>query len=116
MTSPADVKARLDAERRGEPFLLYRDGAGAQVIVALTGPDGDACRNDASHPPTLAGEPVHGYCLVSREPGGGDPELIGHCLAASPSMLRFAGDLQELHGQAVFMICADTACEPGGAE
>src|SRR4051794_32672604 len=38
MTSPADVKARLDAERRGGPFLLYRDGAGAQVIVPLTGP------------------------------------------------------------------------------
>ena len=35
MTSPAEVKARLDAERRGEPFLLYRDGGGAQVIVAL---------------------------------------------------------------------------------
>ena len=34
MTSPAEVKARLDAERRGEPFLLYRDGGGAQVILA----------------------------------------------------------------------------------
>jgi pSer/pThr/pTyr-binding forkhead associated (FHA) protein len=38
MTSPADVKARLDAERLGVPFLLYRDGGGAQVIVALSGP------------------------------------------------------------------------------
>ena len=38
MTSPAEVKARLDAERRGVPFLLYRDGDGAQVIVALDGP------------------------------------------------------------------------------
>jgi hypothetical protein len=38
MTSPADVKARLDAERRGTPFLLYRDGGGAQVIVPLSGP------------------------------------------------------------------------------
>ena len=36
MTSPADIKARLDAERRGEPFLLYRDGGGAQVILTLT--------------------------------------------------------------------------------
>jgi pSer/pThr/pTyr-binding forkhead associated (FHA) protein len=31
------VKARLDAERRGEPFLLYRDDEGAQVIVPLAG-------------------------------------------------------------------------------
>ena len=38
MTSPAEVKARLDAERGGVPFLLYRDGGGAQVIVALSGP------------------------------------------------------------------------------
>ena len=38
MSSPAEVKARLDAERRGEPFLLYRDGGGAQVIVALSSP------------------------------------------------------------------------------
>ena len=38
MTSPADVKARLDAERLGAPFLLYRDGGGTQVIVALHGP------------------------------------------------------------------------------
>jgi pSer/pThr/pTyr-binding forkhead associated (FHA) protein len=38
MTSPADVKARLDAERLGVPFLLYRDGGGTQVILALSGP------------------------------------------------------------------------------
>ena len=35
MSSPGEVKARLDAERRGEPFLLFRDGDGAQVIVTL---------------------------------------------------------------------------------
>src|SRR6185436_866564 len=38
VSSPAEVKARLDAERRGEPFLLYRDGDGAQVILTLTAP------------------------------------------------------------------------------
>src|SRR4051812_37844905 len=38
MSSPADVKARLEAERRGEPFLLYRDEAHRQVIVTLMGP------------------------------------------------------------------------------
>jgi len=38
VSSPIEVKARLDAERRGEPFLLYRDGGGAQVIVALSAP------------------------------------------------------------------------------
>lgn len=38
MSSPLEVKARLDAERRGGPFLIYRDEAGAQVIVALDRP------------------------------------------------------------------------------
>ena len=38
MSSPGEVKARLDAERRGEPFLLYRDGEGAQAIVPLIAP------------------------------------------------------------------------------
>jgi hypothetical protein len=37
VSTPAEVKARLDAERRGGPFLVYRDGAGAQVIVPLAG-------------------------------------------------------------------------------
>jgi pSer/pThr/pTyr-binding forkhead associated (FHA) protein len=38
VSTPAEVKARLEAERRGAPFLLYRDADGHQVIVALTGP------------------------------------------------------------------------------
>ena len=38
MPSPAAVTARLDAERRGVPFLLYRDGGGTQVVLALAGP------------------------------------------------------------------------------
>jgi pSer/pThr/pTyr-binding forkhead associated (FHA) protein len=33
--SPAELKERLEAERRGLPFLLYRDGAGTQLILAL---------------------------------------------------------------------------------
>src|SRR3954467_774082 len=38
VSTPAEVKARLEAERRGAPFLLYRDQDGKQMIVALTGP------------------------------------------------------------------------------
>jgi pSer/pThr/pTyr-binding forkhead associated (FHA) protein len=33
--SPAELKERLQAERRGEPFIVYRDGADVQRIVAL---------------------------------------------------------------------------------
>jgi len=33
--SPSELKARLEAERVGVPFLLYTDGAGEQRIVSL---------------------------------------------------------------------------------
>lgn len=33
--SPSELRERLAAERRGAPFLLYRDGEGRQVIVEL---------------------------------------------------------------------------------
>jgi FHA domain len=35
-SSPADLKAHLDAERRGSPFLVFRDGEQRQRIVELT--------------------------------------------------------------------------------
>ena len=34
-STPAELKARLEAERRGAPFLHYRDADGAQRIVEL---------------------------------------------------------------------------------
>ena len=36
-SSAAELKARLAAERRGTPFLVYRDGEGNQAIVELSG-------------------------------------------------------------------------------
>ena len=33
--TPAELKARLEAERRGVPFLLYADDGGRQQLVAL---------------------------------------------------------------------------------
>ncbi len=33
--SPAELKEQIEAERRGEPFLVYRDGDGAQQIIDL---------------------------------------------------------------------------------
>lgn len=34
-STPAELKARMEAERRGAPFLLYRDGDGRQQIAEL---------------------------------------------------------------------------------
>lgn len=35
--TPAELKDRIAAERSGQPFLLYRDGGGAQQIHSLAG-------------------------------------------------------------------------------
>ena len=35
--SPGELKERLEADRRGEPYLVLRDGDGAQRILVLTG-------------------------------------------------------------------------------
>jgi pSer/pThr/pTyr-binding forkhead associated (FHA) protein/DNA-binding CsgD family transcriptional regulator len=37
--SPAELQERIAADRRGQPYLLYRDGSGRQRIVALEGGD-----------------------------------------------------------------------------
>lgn len=34
-STPAELQARLEAERRGAPFLVFHDGAGRQVIQEL---------------------------------------------------------------------------------
>lgn len=34
-STPVELKARIEAERRGVPFVLYRDAGGGQVIVEL---------------------------------------------------------------------------------
>ena len=33
--SAVELKERLEAERRGEPFLIYRDDEGTQRLLAL---------------------------------------------------------------------------------
>jgi pSer/pThr/pTyr-binding forkhead associated (FHA) protein len=33
--TPRELQARIESERRGTPFLVYRDSAGAQVIIQL---------------------------------------------------------------------------------
>ena len=45
-STASELKQRLEAERRGTPFLVYRDGGGLQVIVTLTGPDVTVGRRD----------------------------------------------------------------------
>jgi pSer/pThr/pTyr-binding forkhead associated (FHA) protein len=36
-STAAELKARVEAERRGAPFLVYRDGQGKQTLMELSG-------------------------------------------------------------------------------
>jgi pSer/pThr/pTyr-binding forkhead associated (FHA) protein len=38
-SSAIDLKERVEAERRGHPFLLYRDGGGNQCVIVLEAED-----------------------------------------------------------------------------
>jgi hypothetical protein len=53
-----DLKARLEAHRRGEPYLLFRDAEGAQHIVALERAGGRR---------TVGRSPTADVCLVWDE-------------------------------------------------
>ena len=35
-STPAELKAQIEAERAGEPFLIFRDGEGGHHIRVLT--------------------------------------------------------------------------------
>lgn len=70
-SSPAELKARLDAERRGTPFLVFRDDREHQRIVELT---------SAHSPLSLGRQPASDVALtwddeVSR--AHADVECIG---------------------------------------
>jgi pSer/pThr/pTyr-binding forkhead associated (FHA) protein len=47
--TPAELRERIEAERRGDPFLVFRDGNGAQRLVVL--------------------DPVRGRATVGRSQG-----------------------------------------------
>jgi pSer/pThr/pTyr-binding forkhead associated (FHA) protein len=88
-STPGELKTRLEAERRGTPFLLYRDGEGRQLIVAL---------DDAAAPLTIGrradnGVPLPWDAEVSRvhaqlEPVGGDWSLIDDGLSRNGSYVN----------------------------
>jgi hypothetical protein len=88
-STPAELKERLDAERRGAPFLLYRDDAGRQRIVELD--------RDAAHV-TIGRRPENDVALpwddeVSRvhaqlEPVGREWSLIDDGISRNGSYVN----------------------------
>jgi pSer/pThr/pTyr-binding forkhead associated (FHA) protein len=94
--SPRELKARLEAERAGEPFLIYRDGDGAQVIFTL---------NPGAARITIGRRPENDVALdwdaeISRvhaqlEPVGRDWALIDDGLSRNGSYVNG----EQIHGR-----------------
>jgi hypothetical protein len=88
-STPAELKERLEAERRGAPFLLFRDDAGRQRIVEL---DVDAPRvtvgrrpeNDVALPWDAEVSRVH----AQLEPVGREWSLIDDGISRNGSYVN----------------------------
>ena len=94
-STPVELKERLAAERRGVPFLLYRDGERRQAIVEL---DGAAARVTIGRRPDndvpLAWDAEVSRVHAQLEPVGGDWALIDDGLSRNGSYVngqRIAG-------------------------
>jgi hypothetical protein len=70
-STPAELAARLEAERHGEPYLSYRDGAGAQQLVSLGDRDRVSIgrRDEADVPLTWDDEASRLHALLERVAG-----------------------------------------------
>jgi hypothetical protein len=117
-STPVELKARLAAERRGVPFLLYRDEAGRQVIVAL---DANAARvaigRRSDNDIALGWDAEVSRVHAQLEPVGGDWALIDDGLSRNGSYVngqRIAGrrrlrDGDRLcFGETPMLFCAPT--------
>ena len=96
MVTPVELKERIAAERRGLPFVLYRDGDGRQRIAELTGADGALCigrgpGNDVALEWDAEVSRVHAVL----EPAGGHWTLVDDGLSRNGSFVN--GD--RVHGR-----------------
>ena len=86
--SPSELKERLEVERRGEPYLVYRDGDGVQCIFALAAGGrltvGRRPENDLAlcFDPNVSG--VHG----AFERAGGEWTIVDDGLSRNGSYLN----------------------------
>lgn len=106
--SPSELKARIEAERRGSPFLLFTDGEGRQRIIVLDaerqgrvvvgrGPEADVSLDWDSDVSRLHAELAHlGGCWTVADDGLSrngtflnGVRLRGRCRLAELDRLRF---------------------------
>jgi hypothetical protein len=89
LPSPRELKAQIDAERTGEPFVLWRDGGGAQHIMILS-PDRPRVtigrREQSDIPLTWDQEVSRAHALL--EPVGEEWTLVDDGLSRNGSFVN----------------------------
>src|SRR3712207_5400398 len=83
--SPAEQKAILDAERRGEAFLAYRDGVGDLRLTRLTGRDRFAIGRTSGNEVVLDWDPQVSRSHAQLERLGSDWTLTDDGLSRNGS-------------------------------
>jgi pSer/pThr/pTyr-binding forkhead associated (FHA) protein len=120
--SGSELKSRLDAERRGEPFLVYRDSEGTQVVRVLGDPGERLAVGRGESADLRLDDPEVSSLHAELERIGGDWVLIDDGLSRNGSFvngdrvtgrrrLRDGDALRFGHTLAVFRAPGDTARE-----
>jgi pSer/pThr/pTyr-binding forkhead associated (FHA) protein len=86
--SPAEQKAMLDAERRGEPFLAFRDGVGDLRLFGLVGRDRIAVGRGEGNDVVLDWDPQVSRSHAQFERIGTDWTLVDDGLSRNGSTLN----------------------------
>ncbi len=86
--SPSELKERLEAERRGEPFLVYRDADGVQCIFALGGGERLTAGRRPENDLALSFDPNVSRVHVAFERAGGEWTIVDDGLSRNGSYLN----------------------------
>src|SRR5687767_2399699 len=86
--SPADQKAMLEAERRGEPFLAFRDGLGDLRLLSLGGRERLSVGRDTGNDVALDWDPQVSRSHAQLERLGTDWTLVDDGLSRNGSQIN----------------------------
>ena len=87
-STPAELKARLEAERAGDPFLVYRDEEGGQCICSLAQADPIAIGRRPQNDIALPWDPEVSRLHATVERIGGDWTVADDGLSSNGSFIN----------------------------
>ncbi|MBA3420391.1 MAG: FHA domain-containing protein [Thermoleophilaceae bacterium] len=87
-SSPSELKERLEVQRRGEPFLVYRDGDGTQCIFVLGAGGRLTVGRRPENDLALCFDPNLSRVHVAFERAGGEWTIVDDGLSRNGSYLN----------------------------